>query len=151
MQLRCIFKYMCGTFFACFFCCQRKIYKKLRRNAIKLQTHRFSFTSSIIGSSPRSSYYIYIDMQLVVIVLLAALAATSCLAAVPLDQPKRLVAARDSVVEPEEVLAEPLNPALVLAPPSGGLRVVRQAYDEVSVDVVNSECFLYISCSDTIL
>lgn len=76
------------------------------------------------------------------LVLLVAMVAC-CMAAVPLDEPRAQAKAaeKEQVAEPELVLAEPLNPAL-LAAPGAGVRLVRQTYDDVNVDVVNSK-FLF--------
>lgn len=83
------------------------------------------------------------------LLIVGLMVVNGCLAAVPLDEPKKLLSAPETdVLEPELVLAEPLNPAL-LAQGVAGRRVVRQTYDDVSVDVVNSEwlpmkCIFYI-------
>lgn len=78
-------------------------------------------------------------MKSVVFLVFVGVAISCCMAAVPLDEPKKLVKVPDAIVEPEVVLAEPLNPS-VLAQGSG-FRLVRQAYDDVSVDVVNSKWY----------
>lgn len=77
-------------------------------------------------------------MKFAVFLMVAGVAINCCLAAVPLDEPKKIAAFNDEVAEPEVVLAEPLSPAL-LAQVGSRPRLVRQAYDDVSVDVVSSK------------
>lgn len=77
-------------------------------------------------------------MKFTLIVLVAMVAC--CMSAVPLDDNRgQTKATADAVAEPELVLAQPLNPALLADAPVPGIRLVRQAYDDVNVDVVSSK------------